>query len=386
MKNIVGQAVRKSDFWIRKYEIEDIWDAIENGCSVLQAAPRRVGKTSIMFYMLDNPRDGYIPIYIDTESADSESEFWAKIFHALMEEEFINSLPTQAVHLWQKIKSLKINKISTKGVEFGDGKTLDYKLALQHLIKNLECDKKLVIMIDEFAQTIENIIQYENKKNAISLLKAHRELRLDKKFSDKVSFIYAGSIGLESVVARIDSIKHINDLNNITIGPLSIPEATEFANSLFSSVDINPSVSDIEYMLRKIEWLIPFYIQLIIQEIKKLYRRKPVIEQKVIDQAIAKALDNRNYFESWLSKLKPAFEKSEYLFAKDLLNKISEQHIFDSLSLNDLATQHKLTADQTKDCIKSLIYDGYINNNDDVKKYRFNSPILRMWWKKHVAN
>ena len=76
-------------------------------------------------------------------------------------------------------------------------------------------------MIDEFAQTIENIIKYDDPKNAVALLKAHRELRQDIKFSEKVTFIYAGSIGLESVVAKIDAIKHINDLNPIKIPPLS---------------------------------------------------------------------------------------------------------------------------------------------------------------------
>ena len=39
-----------------------------------------------------------------------------------------------------------------------------------------------------------------------------------------------------------------------------------------------------------------------------------------------------------------------------------------------------------KDIVVSLVYDGYINNNENIKIYRFNSPILRMWWRKYVAN
>ena len=42
--------------------------------------------------------------------------------------------------------------------------------------------------------------------------------------------------------------------------------------------------------------------------------------------------------------------------------------------------------DNSQDVIKALIYDGYINNNDDAKIYRFNSPILKMWWYKNVTN
>jgi AAA+ ATPase superfamily predicted ATPase len=225
VKNIVGQAVRNNDFWQRADEVEDIWDAINSGSHLLLCAPRRVGKTSMMYKILDNPQPNYIPIYIDTESADSQYEFWLKIFNALMEDEFINGLQTRAKHFWSKIKRINITKISADGVEFGEGDVVDHKLAFKRLIKDLDDDKKLIIMIDEFAQAIENIIKYEDTKNAVSLLKAHRELRQDVKFSQKVTFIYAGSIGLESVVSKIGASKHINDLNNIKVSPLSFSAA-----------------------------------------------------------------------------------------------------------------------------------------------------------------
>ena len=386
MKNMVGQAVRNEDFWGRTHEIEDIWDAIDSGSHILLCAPRRVGKTSIMYKLVDEPKDNYIPIYIEAESADTLSEFWAKMFHALMEEDFINGLQAQANNFWHKIKNIKIKSISTKGVEFGDGDILDYKLAFKRLIKDLDHDKKLIIMIDEFAQVVENIITFEGSKNAISLLKAHRELRQDSKFSEKVTFIYAGSIGLESVVSKIDGTKHINDLNNIKVPPLLLDDAQLFASTLFLDMNINISTADVDYLLEKIEWLIPFYIQLIIQEIKKLHRRKPEVNHAVIDQAIHNALDNRNHFESWQIKLRTGSDNTDYLFSKEVLNIISASNTLSSLEISNIATKHALGNDKAKECIRSLIYDGYINNNDDVTTYKFNSPILRMWWNKNVAN
>ncbi|EWH10493.1 hypothetical protein DS2_07663 [Catenovulum agarivorans DS-2] len=88
-----------------------------------------------------------------------------------------------------KICGIKITSISIEGVEFGDGDVLDYKVAFKRLIKDLDQDKKLIIMIDEFAQTIENIIQYQDVQNALSLLKAHRELRQDTELSTKQSIM-----------------------------------------------------------------------------------------------------------------------------------------------------------------------------------------------------
>ncbi|BCG62542.1 MAG: uncharacterized protein methR_P0185 [Methyloprofundus sp.] len=386
MSIIVGQAVRNSDFWDRKDELEDIWDAIESGSHILISAPRRVGKTSIMYKLLDEPKANYIPVYINTESADSQNEFWHKLFHALIEEDFVSGLKNSTKTFWSKLATIKITKISATGVEFGDGELLDYKTAFKRLIKDLDNDKKLIIMIDEFAQTIENIIQYEETKSSVSLLKAHRELRQDINFSQKVTFIYAGSIGLESVVAKIGATKHINDLNSIKISPLSPPEALAFTQQLFTNNNVDIPDKEVIYLLDKIEWLIPFYIQLIAQEIKRLHRKSPTVTSQMIDQAIENSLQHKQYFETWLSKIKTAFNKTDYLFAKEVLNIISDNTTMESLEIANIATKHALNDDDAKEIMHSLIYDGYINHNDNPKQYRFNSAILRMWWNKNVAN
>jgi len=386
MSIIVGQAARGENFWDRTNELEDIWDAIESGSHILISAPRRVGKTSIMYKVQDEPKSNYIPIYIDTESADSENDFWQKLFYALMEEDFVNKFESSAKIFWAKLKSIRFKKITAAGVEFADGEILEYKEAFRRLIKDLDNDIKIIIMIDEFAQTIENIIKYEDEKNALSLLKTHRELRQDTKVSSKITFIYAGSIGLESVVAKMNATKYINDLNNIKVSPLEFTEAKVFTQKLCSNNYIEVSTDEITYILEKIEWLIPFYIQLITQEIKRLFRKEKVVTKESIDRAIQNALEHRNHFENWQSKLREAFDNNSYLFAKEILNTISETLTMKSSEIMNIATKHEVNEDDAKEIIHSLVYDGYINNNDNPKIYRFNSPILRMWWYKNVAN
>ncbi len=59
MKNCVGQAVRGDNFWNRENELEDIWEKISTGSNILLSAPRRVGKTSIMFHLQDNPKENF---------------------------------------------------------------------------------------------------------------------------------------------------------------------------------------------------------------------------------------------------------------------------------------------------------------------------------------
>ena len=72
MQTVIGQVARGKNFWDRKNEMGNIWRAIESGSHILISAPRRVGKTSIMYKVVDEPKEGYIPIYVNVESADSQ--------------------------------------------------------------------------------------------------------------------------------------------------------------------------------------------------------------------------------------------------------------------------------------------------------------------------
>lgn len=388
MQNCVGQAVRGDNFWNRSDEIEEIWNKIDSGSHILLAAPRRVGKTSIMFHLKDKPKENYIVVYIDTESADNENEFWQKVFNALLEEEFINKLKSYSQTLWQKIKNIKIDKISTSGVEFGDGETLNYSEAFERLLKDIEKDKKIIIMLDEFAQTVENIVKYEDEISAEKFLKRHRALRQNSNLTSKVTFIYAGSIGLESVVSKLNGIKYINDLNTVKVRPLTNKDAKNFVDILAKSLKITLSEEVKDFLLEEIEWLIPFYIQLILQEIKNISRKNKneIITDKIVKSAILNSLDYKNHFEHWRSKLKEALCVEEFKLAKEILNIISERNTIESLEILDIGTKFEIDNETTKDIVHSLEYDGYINNNDNPKIYRFNSPILKMWWYKNVAN
>lgn len=385
MAFITGQVVRGKNFFNRKYELEDIWEAVNNGEHSLLVAPRRVGKTSIMHKILDEPQDGCVVLYIDSEEDNFEHEFWARLFNSLKKEEFVNKFEVNAKSFYNKIKNINIKKISLSGVEFGDGEVIDYKGAFENLMSSLPKEQKVIIMIDEFAQTVENIIKYDSEKNALNLLKTHRALR-QAHHSNNVIFIYAGSIGLESVVVKLKGMKHINDLKPIKVSPLELADANNFVNELLINNNLEMDKKQIEYVLEKIEWLIPFYIQLILDEIKKLSKKIPTITNATVDNAIDNALEHKNYFDNWRSKIKEAFSDKGYLFSKEILNSISENKTITKSEIQNIADKYELSDDEKRETMQSLVYDGYINNNDDIKIYRFNSPILRMWWYKYVAN
>jgi AAA+ ATPase superfamily predicted ATPase len=385
MKNqTIGNPAVGENFFDRPCIIKELWDAVDANSHILIAAPRRVGKTSILRKMQSEPKEGYGVIYITTEAADSEHEFWKKLFKGLTSDDNLNllqrSIPKIALLLESITKNIK--NIGPNGVDFCDGVPTDHATAFESIITKLNLDKKIVIMIDEFPQTVENIRLAKGDNSARLFLSANRALRQNPHLTDKVTFIYTGSIGLESVAAQLNGTKFINDLHCIKISPFTTKEAMQFVDELMVIRDLKLDESTKKYLIEKIEWLIPFYLQLIIKEIE--ISIETVVNTAAIDQAINRALDNRNHFEHWHTRLRSAFKNPEYLYAKDILNYLSEHNAIESSDIANLAAKREIVDE--KEIIHTLVYDGYINNNDNVKQYRFNSPILRMWWYKNVAN
>jgi hypothetical protein len=386
MRIQTGNPVSGSDFYKRVHLIDNAWDLIESGAHVLIAAPRRVGKTSLMYYLRDNPKKNISFLYLDTESINNENEFFRRIVNKVLKTDFIKGSRKVLTYLESNIPTIK--KVGPEGVEFGVSDGHDYFDMLTRILKSTACeDKKLVIMLDEFPETLENIIDDEGENAGRHFMQSNRELRHDSELCNNVQFIYTGSIGLENVVSKLNAMQSINDLARLKIPTLQKKEAKDLIRFLLESLQFDLSEKLVNYILQKIEWLIPFYIQLVLQELKVLSRNEKLdkITKTAIDRAFGLMLEQRNHFENWHTRLRKVLKGHDYNFVKELLNIASEKDIINSNDIFNLAVKYGLETSY-KDLVGSLVYDGYINNEDDSHIYRYNSPILRMWWRKNVAN
>ncbi|MCB9231429.1 MAG: hypothetical protein H6581_07195 [Bacteroidia bacterium] len=244
-------------------------------------------------------------------------------------------------------------------------------------------DKKIVIMIDEFPQVIENISEKQGNEVAEKFLRTNRGLR--QSANQNIQFIYTGSIGLPVVVKKFSSLAVINDLNIIEVPPLSEKEALDFSQKILKEYSLEIEQEVIPHLLQKVEWLIPHFLQLAIQELIDIYESKEkTITPKDVDDAISKMVNLRNniYFESYFTRLESRFSATEYKFALKILGLIAEQNDLDKSEILTLATKSKVPEKGAR-VLESLEFDGYITPLD--KKYRFTSPILQLWWKKYVS-
>jgi len=394
MKNVIGAPARGNSFFPREREVKKIISRLKDGNNLNLAAPRRVGKTSILFYLLDNKEADYVYVYVDTEAVTNEQDFFKKILKEMMKVEEIGKsgrlqkLLEEGGKLLGRIKSLKI---MGNGLDLADnGKPIDYKEDIIHLLSGIELedDKRIILLIDEFPQTVINIVEANggNNTQAKQFLQSNREIRMNPEINERVKFILTGSIGLNHTVVSIDSTAFINDLNSVEMEPLNQGEAEDFLNQLLSPKGLKASDQVLKHALKKIEWLIPFHIQLVVQEIGNLAVNGTDVSLELVDQAFENIIQvrNSNHFDHYFSRLKKQFKKPELPFVLELLDKLANEGTIKKTIIFDLAVKHELE-EKWRHILEILVYDGYINNTGDREVYRFNSPLVRLWWKTFIC-
>lgn len=394
MRNVIGQAVSGQDFFERPALLRKIRRAIRNSNNVYLSAPRRVGKTSVMIYLMDHPAEGEQFVYVITQSVQSVEEFYRELAKQVMDSPAFRGL-SKASNTLKKVASALLQRISLKAsipfldIEIDKGQPVNFQTDLEKLLEEIDLDGgKLIIMVDEFTETIDNILIGQGKQEARRFLQTFRELMGNRKLIGNVQFLLTGSIGLQPLVRRLESSDLVNQLQFIDIPPLSEDEAFTLFQRLIASERIQISDETVRFILHKIDWLMPFHVQLLVQEVIDVHDSlgNPIDRAKA-EKAFEQVFHQRNkiYFEQYYDRLKKRLEPgAEYAFVHEVLTQTARYGSLEKAVVHDLAVKHGF-ADQYKATLESLLYDGYLYEVPDAPAYRFNSSILKTWWKKYVG-
>ena len=382
--NTVVGAVAQGDGYLgRPRLVRKFWKHVAAGEHLLMAAPRRVGKTSFMRDVASQAEPGFYPIYLIVESVPEERELFRKLYARALE--MVSSKTELGAKLSALWKRLKVD-VTTEGLKItaADRDGFDDLLTL---LKGLPAKEHFVFLVDEFSQAVENVRKKHGAEAATTLLHKMRELRQDPDVVKRVSFVFAGSVGLEQIVGKLNSSHAINDLLPFDLPPFTAKEAHELIDRILQGSGVEMPDNVREHLLNKLVWLIPFFIQVVMNEVEELLNDEDTrsMTKKVIDQAFTKALGKRNYYDHWYQRLSILFDTAERRFAKELLNLCSGAKPLAMDKVHDLgASKHKLP-DSYMDVVRSLLHDGYLVRDTDARTLRFASPLLMHWWAQTIA-
>jgi hypothetical protein len=378
--NTITGPVAQGKKYFRREDIEEkIWQELSQGNSVLFLAPRRVGKSSIVSFMAENPINGLFCKYEDIESDASIQDFYQRMVRMIHDSLTTYGKSKEWFLAWWKgwtITSFGSDKVGKENI------AVNYKEIFYDLLEALnENDEKVVLFLDEFPDVVLRLYEKQGEDEAIQLLNDVRSLCHDEKFKNTFVLVLLGSVGLAHIVKKITGRSHkINQVHKVFLPPLEKEYAIAFLNFLIEGASMQIDDNAKEHLLDNIGNYIPFYIQLIIEECDEILKKenRPMLKPEDIDTAYEILLKKNEYFQDWDERLSKYF-RDKYPFLNQVLARCADQGHLSLHEINDIGMHFNLEMEWKAIMDDVLLADGYIHDKDG--RLIFNSPLLRDWWK-----
>lgn len=379
ISNKIGPPVEGDDFFGREKEIRLANRLLDRRHSLLLSAPRRIGKSSLAKKLLDEKKkQGWKCVYIDLEETNTEDGFLRLVIDAFSSNGIWKHVVSEAA---QKLTSVfgKIEKVSIGPFEFNFGKKEERENLYKNLKELIHHDENTFIVIDELTLFLGILNKSEDGIEKVTyILNWLRSLRQVEK--TKIRWLFCGSVGLRNFASSKNLSYTINDLTEFTLDELDRKEAAGLLFELGKSEEIEMNDEIINYILDRLSWNIPYFIQVIFSKLAEDYDGALTYDK--VDAAYKK-LCSENYLSTWSERLG---EYQEYeLPARHILKLLSTQPagVERNILLDRLMTGQEPSNVEKVDLALSKILemlenDGYIMKNGALRTFR--SPLLRDYW------
>lgn len=380
-KIIIGNTAT-GDYYFPRPQIEaDIWEEIEKGNHVLIAAPRRVGKSSVMISMTENCPENTQCIFQNIQGVQSEEEFYKKFFELIVQ--CLGKFQKGTNWLTKFFKDITIEEVTLEGVKFGDKKPTNYVEEINKVLPKLaQNNVKVVLLLDELPEILIHLNKKNRKDEASSILNNLREWRQNKDIRNHFSLVLAGSVGIHHIVKTIEGrTADINDFGIVDFDALLQEDAQSYVLWATGGATVRYNEALKTHLLSKINYFIPYFINLMLDEINKVARKahNPNITIANIDTAFNEIVKTSDHFKEWKSRIFDYFPIDEANFLYESLVYMAHKDRINKRQLYDLALKHNKKNNYIE-LIQGLERDGYIMEQGE--SYVFVSPFLKAFWKK----
>jgi hypothetical protein len=408
MKNItsefvVGGVVRNDDYYFHKTFIRDVWDSLKKD-NVLLLSPRRTGKTSVMYCMLDHPENDYRVIHLNAEDLETPAEFYLSLIDAINDHQpdYMKKLSSS----WEVFKDIgnRLEEIGLMDFKIKLRKATNWEqhwkeLAQQLIEKVITADESVLFIIDELPDMLSSMS--ENSPDQLKdFLHQFRKIRISHKGNNKIRWMVGCSVNIRGTLDELGLIKQINDLKTESLPTIKEQEVVSFVSMMLDDREVHYDESLIPRIYELLGEPIPYFLQLFTQELFRYWRReKPdLLNASHADSVFQHALlgeaahDKLQHYHSRIQLYYPQSDQEIAYILLDALSLsdtgISEKGLFSLYQKQQLEQSKQLSTRAMQQAFKRLLLrlesDFYISRqNDDC--YGFNSFLLKTWWRKNWA-
>jgi len=401
IENAVGRAVRGANFFARDREQRRVWRRLATD-NLLLLAPRRVGKTSLLFKVEDTAEaNGFVAVYASVADARDEVDFIRRLVEAA------GSLD-ETQDLFKKLSAGPLGKLFKRTRGLGVA-SLSWTLApdtsaeewaeLGRLLTDglsqwVPGDRRFLFLVDEvplFVDTLLGESADPDVERARHFLNWFRRLRQGGEDTNFVRWVAAGSIGLDTITALHGMGDTINDFNLMPLGAFAPDEADAFLVALGESHRLELDPATRARILERVGWPIPFFLQLLFARLLDVCKDEEVpASAAAVDGVYEELLSpgNRAHFDYWRQRLYKELRRPRADQAVALLNVCCHDSAGPTRAtlrstLGKLIEDPQARDDRLRFLLDVLLTDGYLTEDGD--RYPFRSTLLRDFWKRRVA-
>ncbi len=395
MRPILGGNVPPSRVVGRDNFIRKMWRGLENQ-SVVLVAERRIGKTTVIRKMAEEPEEGWFPVFMLVEGVRSPTEFISRIVDQLSPilskrergwvsaQKLYDHLGGQKIGTWE-LPELKQN----------------WKRILASMLEDIResFEDRVVFFWDELPLMISNIKADQDATAAMELLDVLRDLRVEDD-SGKLRMVFTGSIGLHLVVSELLHRGYRNDPTNdmitFSLEGLATEDALELARQGLEALasdgdlELDAPVSDLAAAIAEATDGLPYYVNYCVDRLTEI--QGPIEVRHVPEAVDALILDPEDtaHFEHYAERIEAyyLFDETAEELAFAILKILShatepmpEAAIRDAVAAKVAVTSENLFQKALKLLVKDHYPTRFVSDGD--RSYRFKYGIVQRWWHKN---
>ena len=384
INNITGSPVEGENFFGRENELTAAWTHIKKGNSLILSAPRRVGKSSFAKKLLSYAEEeNWNTLEINLEEIQSEQKFVELFVEKLQAENWWKkSLNNAGETLNQLLESIK------PSISFGDATaTLEWKSRkpdiYSKLKKLLNHEQPTLIMVDEVTILLNGFLNTDKEQGIDSVefflnwLRSFRQVK-----GTRIHWVFCSSIGIDNFTNRHNLSYTFNDIKSFPLAAFDEETSMAFIKELAKSDNISLQDEIIRVMFKKIDWCLPYFIQVLYFNYQNLVisYSKPN-DASTLNSAYQELIDSKE-LNTWDERLAEYQELEEY--ARLMLKNLSKTKPGAKReTLLELLRAKSNDEAKAETYLNKILYmlknDGYIIDMPKGK-YGFRSPLLRDFW------
>ena len=361
-----GTIVKATNFYDRKTECERLVSTLSGGNNIVLYAPRRFGKTSLVFKVIEQlERQGFVCVYFDFMPVFSPESFVRLYTKAL-------SAKQSNLNKFAKI-FVSITKTIRPVVAFGQDGTPEFSVDFANTEINETVVSQLLDMPEHLGGKNKRVIVFFDEFQEVNKLKnINFEALLRSKIQQqqKTNYLFFGSkTHLLKEMFNDKKKAFYNSASQMTIGSLPQRDTIEFLQTRFAASNISIDEDTAKYLIA-VAADIPHYIQLLASEIwQDAVNSHAIITKEMVDESAKKVLAHKSDYYMEL------FDNQSQS-RKQLLKALTVEG--KSIFSTEYIEKHRLPAVATlQRAVKELINKGIVEKTSN--EYFIADPFFKLF-------